>query len=68
MTKYLDSPEKVKKWIWQALRTMIDKGCNAYCKQYKIGRHPEDIFPNERQSLYDKIYNEEMPAIEKGEY
>ena len=48
---------------------MIEKGCNAYVKQYKIGRHPEEVFrPEERHSLYDMIYTEEMPRIEAGEY
>ena len=51
------------------IKPMIEKACNAYVKQYKIGRHPEEVFrPEERESLYNKIYNEEMPRIEKGEY
>jgi len=51
------------------IKPMIEKGCNAYVKQYKIGRHPEEVFrPEERQSLYDMIYTEEMPRIEAGEY
>ena len=51
------------------IKPMIEKACNAYVKQYIIGRHPEEVFrPEERESLYNKIYNEEMPRIEKGEY
>jgi len=51
------------------IKPMIEKGCNAYVKQYNIGRHPEEVFrPEERQSLYDMIYTEEMPRIEAGEY
>lgn len=50
-------------------KPMIDKGCNAYVKQYKIGKHPEEVFrPEERQSLFDRICTEEMPRIEAGEY
>jgi len=51
------------------IKPMIEKGCNAYVKQYNIGKHPEEVFrPEERQSLYDMIYTEEMPRIEAGEY
>ena len=51
------------------IKPMIEKACNAYVKRYKIGRHPEEVFrPEERQGLYDKIYTEEMPRIEAGEY
>ena len=70
MTKCQDAHRLGKKVdMANIIKPMIEKGCNAYCKQYKIGRHPEEIFrPEERQSLYDKIYSEEIPRIEAGEY
>ena len=70
MTKCQDAHREGKKIdMADIIKPMIEKACNAYVKQYKIGRHPEEVFrPEERQSLYNKIYNEEMPRIEKGEY
>jgi len=51
------------------LMPMIDKGCIGYCKKYKVARHPDDIFHQEdRDLLFDKIYQEEMEQIEKGDY
>ena len=70
MTKCQDAHREGRKVdMADIIKPMIEKACNAYVKRYKIGRHPEEVFrPEERQGLYDKIYTEEMPRIEAGEY
>ena len=45
MTKCQDAHRLGKKVdMANIIKPMIEKGCNAYCKQYKIGRHPEAGF------------------------
>jgi len=48
---------------------MVDKACNSYCKQYNIPKSPDRLFKAEdRKSACNKVYEEELPFIEKGEY
>jgi len=48
---------------------MIEKGITDYCSKYKIASHPDDAYNNDhRTAIYDKIYQEEMKAIEQGDY
>jgi hypothetical protein len=48
---------------------MVEKGINSYCKKYNVVRHPDELFKqDDRQSLVDKIYQEEMEQIKQGEY
>jgi len=70
MTKACDCCRENKKLdMSKIVMPMIERGINAYVKQYKIARHPEEVFrPEERQALFDRICNEEMPRIEAGEY
>ena len=70
MTKCQDAYREGKKIdMASVIKPMIDQGCTAYCNAYKIGKHPEEVFrPEERQGLYDRIYELEMPRIEAGEY
>jgi len=51
------------------LMPMIEQGCNSYVKKYNIARAVDDIFNNDdRESLLNAIYTEELKEIEKGEY
>ena len=49
--------------------SMVDKGMNTYCKKYKLGRKPADIFTaDDRHTLINKITSEELEEIKKGSY
>ena len=51
------------------LGSMVDSGINSYCKKYKLGRGPADLFTNEdRNSIIEQICSEELVEIEKGSY
>jgi hypothetical protein len=51
------------------LMPMIEKGIIDYCSKYKIARFPDDVYKDEhRKAIFDKIYQEEMEQIKKGEY
>jgi len=51
------------------LMPTIEKGCDIYTRKYNLARSPEEVFTNEdRNSILEKIYSEEMDQIEKGEY
>ena len=51
------------------LMPMIELGCNSYVKKYNIARAVDEIFNNDdRESLLNAIYTEELKEIEKGEY
>jgi|TARA_R110000803_G_scaffold167411_4_gene230631 hypothetical protein len=53
----------------KTLMPMIEKGITDYCTKYRLTQHPDDMYNNEhRAALYDKIYQEEMQAIEQGDY
>ena len=55
--------------IQEMIMPLIDKGINAYCKKYKLASLPDDVFSeSHRKQLFDKIYQEEMEQIKKGEY
>ena len=48
---------------------MIEKGINHYWAKYNLGRSPDDVFNNnDRAAIFDRIYQEEMSQIEKGDY
>jgi hypothetical protein len=49
--------------------SIVDKGMNTYCKKYKLGRKPADIFTaDDRTSLINRITSEELEEIKKGSY
>jgi len=51
------------------LGEMIESALDAYCKKYNIAKLPDEIFnDNDRLSLIDKIFAEEIEQIKKGEY
>jgi hypothetical protein len=57
-----DNPRKI-------IMPMIEKGITDYCSKYEIAGHPDDAYNNDhRTAIYDKIYQEEMKAIEQGDY
>ena len=51
------------------LKPMINRGINNYCKKYKLANMPDDIFKEEhRNRLLNKIREEELKQIKKGDY
>ena len=49
--------------------SMIDKAANNYCKKFKINKHPEDLLSNDdKKSLIQKLYSEELSNIQRGVY
>ena len=51
------------------LQPMITRGINSYCKKYKLANMPDDIFHEDhRQRLLNKVREEEIKQIEKGDY
>lgn len=51
------------------LEPMVTRGINSYCKKYKLANMPDDIFRQDhRQRLLNKIREEEIKQIEKGDY
>lgn len=51
------------------IEPMVTRGINSYCKKYKLANMPDDIFRQDhRVRLLNKIREEELKEIEKGEY
>ena len=51
------------------LNPMVTRGINSYCKEYKLANMPDDIFHDDhRRKLVNKIREEELKQIEKGDY
>ena len=51
------------------LSPMVTRGINSYCKEYKLANMPDDIFHEDhRRRLLNKIREEELKQIEKGDY
>lgn len=48
---------------------MVTKGIEGYCEKYKLPRPSDSLFGEEdRINLMNRIYEEEMEQIHKGEY
>jgi hypothetical protein len=53
----------------QCLGQMIENALEAYCKRFDVADIPDQMFnDNDRNSIMDKIFSEEMEQIQKGEY
>jgi|13_taG_2_1085334.scaffolds.fasta_scaffold61850_3 hypothetical protein len=51
------------------LGPMIDKAARLYCSKFKVGKRPEELLTKEdKYSLIQKVYAEEMTEIRKGTY
>ena len=51
------------------LGEMVERALEAYCQKYKIASMPDEVFTDDdRSSILDKIFSEEMEQIKKGEY
>ena len=70
MTQLADSHRaKSSSNVREMIMPLINKGINAYCKKYNLAAMPDDVFGEDtRNKLFDKIYNEEIEQIKKGEY
>ena len=48
---------------------VIDSGMNTYCKKFKLGKTPSQLFSMEdRTRMMEKVCSEEIENIKKGEY
>ena len=51
------------------LTSMVEKGCDDYCRKFDIGKSSEDIYTDQdRNNLLQKINSEETENIKKGDY
>jgi hypothetical protein len=51
------------------LMPVIDKATESYCKHFKMNKRPEQLLSDEeKKTLLNKIYAEEMTNIRKGAY
>jgi len=51
------------------LMPIINKATESYCKEFKINKRPEELLTaEEKKTLLNKIYSEEMTNIRKGTY
>ena len=70
MTQIADSHRAGNdKKIKEMIMPLINKGILSYCKKYNLASMPDDIFSEDhRNKMYEKIFQEEMDQIKKGEY
>ena len=55
--------------IKKELMPMVNKAKDHYCAKYNLPKRPEDLMQDEEvDSLIEKIYDEEMELIRKGDY
>ena len=53
----------------ECMGSMVENGINSYCKKFKIAPIPDEVFTqNDRTSIIDKIFSEEMESIKGGDY
>jgi len=53
----------------KCLGDMVEQALQTYCKKFNIAQQPDNVFNNDdRQSIIDKIFAEEMEQIKNGEY
>jgi|TARA_B110000971_G_C19828088_1_gene416587 hypothetical protein len=51
------------------LASMVEKGCDEYCRKFNLARSSEDIYTAEdRNNLLQKIHSEETENIKEGDY
>lgn len=48
---------------------IVNPACNSYCSRYKIPKKGSELLSSdERNSLIEKVYSEEMKEIKNGSY
>jgi len=53
----------------ECMSGMIENALNSYCKTFKVADIPDEIFTqDDRSSIIDRVFSEEMEQIKKGEY
>ena len=53
----------------ECLGGMVEDALSQYCKKFNIANLPDEVFNNDdRQSIIDLIFSEEMEQIKNGEY
>lgn len=68
MTKIADQIKKKKEVNFaSALSPMIDRALEVYCKKFELP-HSTKLSPSDKENLVNRIRDEEMPNIQKGDY
>ena len=50
-------------------RPMVQSAIKDYCSKFQISDNPQSIFTKEdEKAVIEKLYDEEMPKLESGEY
>ena len=53
----------------KCLGSMVEKALGEYCARFNIATMPDEVFnDNDRQSIIDRLFSEEMEQIKQGEY
>lgn len=69
VSKLADIHRSGKKIDKSVLGSMVDNGMNSYCKKFKLGHKPADIFTaDDRHAILNKITSEELKNIKNGDY
>lgn len=70
MLKFGDNIKAEKKFdINKELTPLVDSAVKSYLKKYNIAKKTSDIFGEEdRKSLIQKIYTDEIDHLRKGDY
>jgi len=47
----------------------VDSAMNTYCKKFQVGKNASRVFDmQDRQTIINRIYTEEMANIQQGKY
>ena len=70
MSSMSDSSLKGREFDFkECARPMIQSAMESYCKKFKVSSNPQSIFTKEDEdAILEKMYEDEMPKIESGEY
>ena len=53
----------------QSLNDMIEMACESYCDHYNVGRNKSNLLTAEdKEVLVNRIFDEELDSLRKGEY
>jgi hypothetical protein len=53
----------------ECLGPMVERGLGQYCNKFNIAKLPDEVFHNDdRETIVNMIYSEEMDQIKNGEY
>ena len=69
ISKLADNVRNGKSCDKSDLSEMVENALESYCQKYNLAELPDEIFnDDDRTSIIDKIFSEEMSQIKNGEY